>query len=45
MIVKKIFPYDWVINAKLRKVKNIELNYFSVYASQPLSECKKVLDQ
>lgn len=32
------FPKDWFINAKLCEFKNIELNYFSVDASQPLSE-------
>ena len=42
---KKEFPDDWLINAKLSKVKNIELNYFSVDASQALSEWKKGLDQ
>ncbi|MFQ3219847.1 MAG: hypothetical protein ACI96W_002214, partial [Paraglaciecola sp.] len=33
------FPGDWFINAKLSpKRKDISLNYFSVDASQPLSE-------
>ena len=32
------FPSDWFSNAKLSNVKDINLNYFSVDASQPLSE-------
>lgn len=35
------FPKGWFVNAKLSKFKNIELNYFSVDASQPLSEWRK----
>ena len=35
---KNEFPEDWFVNAKLCEFKNIELNYFSVDASQPLSE-------
>ena len=38
---KKEFPEDWFINAKLCDVKNTKLNYFSVDASQPLSEWVK----
>jgi len=32
------FPDDWFTNARLSKVKDVSLNYFSVNASQPLSE-------
>ncbi len=35
------FPEDWFIHAKISDVKNVELNYFSVDASQPLSEWQK----
>jgi len=35
---KNEFPADWFLNAKLSKVKDASLNYFSVDASQPLSE-------
>jgi len=35
------FPADWFLNAKLSNVKDISLNYFSVDASQPLSEWVK----
>lgn len=35
---KKEFPDDCFINAKLSKVKNIELNYVSIDASQALIE-------
>ena len=35
---KNEFPKDWFLAAKLSKTKNVELNYFSVDASQPLSE-------
>lgn len=35
------FPADWFLNAKLSKVKDTSLNYFSVDASQPLSEWVK----
>ncbi len=35
------FPEDWFIHAKISDVKNVELNYFSVDASQPLSEWRK----
>ena len=35
------FPSDWFINAKLSMIKNNSLNYFSVEASQPLSEWRK----
>ncbi len=32
------YPADWFTNAKLSDVKNPELNFFGVDASQPLSE-------
>ncbi len=35
---KNEFPDDWFLNAKLSEVKDKSLNYFSVDASQPLSE-------
>ena len=35
------FPKDWFLNARISEIKNINLNYFSVDASQPLSEWKK----
>jgi hypothetical protein len=35
------FPSDWFENAKLSETKRVELNYFSVDASQPLSEWVK----
>ena len=35
---KNEFPTDWFLNAKLSEVKDKSLNYFSVDASQPLSE-------
>lgn len=35
---KDEYPADWFVNAKLSDVKDISLNYFSVDASQPLSE-------
>lgn len=35
------FPRDWFSNAKLSLVKDNTLNYFSVNASQPLSEWRK----
>ena len=35
------FPSDWFTNAKLSKIKDKRLNYFSVDASQPLSEWRK----
>lgn len=35
---KDEFPKDWFENAKLSLVKNPELNYFEIDASQPLSE-------
>jgi len=36
---KSEYPEDWFLNAKLSPFKkNIKLNYFSVDASQPLSE-------
>jgi hypothetical protein len=38
---KSEFPADWFLNAKLSNVKDISLNYFSVDASQPLSEWLK----
>lgn len=38
---KNEFPDDWFLNAKLSEFKNIELNYFSVDASQSLSEWRK----
>ncbi|MCH9690776.1 MAG: hypothetical protein K0U59_01745 [Gammaproteobacteria bacterium] len=38
---KNEFPKAWFLNAKLSEVKNIDLNYFSVDASQPLSEWRK----
>ncbi len=34
---KKEFPRDWFTGAKLSKVKNPQLNYFKIDASQPLS--------
>lgn len=38
---KNEFPADWFLNAKLSEVKDMSLNYFSVDASQPLSEWEK----
>jgi hypothetical protein len=38
---KDEFPNDWFTCAKLSEVKNESLNYFSVNASQPLSEWGK----
>ncbi len=38
---KHEFPVDWFTHAKLSKIKDISLNYFSVDASQPLSEWLK----
>jgi len=39
---KSEYPKDWFLNAKLSpSKKNIKLNYFSVDASQPLSEWNK----
>ena len=38
---KSELPVDWFLNAKLSEVKDTTLNYFSVDASQPLSEWKK----
>ncbi len=38
---KSEFPDDWFLNAKLSQVKDKNLNYFSVNASQPLSEWVK----
>ena len=35
---KNEFPADWFLNAKLSEVKDKSLNYFTVDASQPLSE-------
>ena len=35
---KNEFPADWFLNARLSEVKDKSLNYFSVDASQPLSE-------
>ena len=35
------FPEDWYTNAKISEIKNANLNYFSVDASQPLSEWRK----
>ena len=35
------FPQDWFVNARLSEVKDVNLNYFSVDASQPLSEWKR----
>ena len=35
---KNEFPADWFLNAKLSEIKDKSLNYFSVDASQPLSE-------
>ena len=35
------FPEDWFFNAKLSVVKNSELNYFSVDASQSLAEWRR----
>ena len=35
---KREFPNDWFVNAKLSAIKDEKLNYFSVNASQPLSE-------
>lgn len=35
------FPNDWFLNAKLSDIKDDKLNYFSVGASQPLSEWVK----
>lgn len=38
---QKEYPKDWFKNAKLSDKKDKSLNYFGVYASQPLSEWKK----
>ncbi len=38
---KNEFPANWFLNAKLSEVKDKSLNYFSVDASQPLSEWVK----
>ena len=38
---KNEFPEDWFLNAKLSEIKNVELNYFSIDASQSLSEWRK----
>lgn len=38
---KNEFPAEWFLDAKLSEVKDISLNYFSVDASQPLSEWVK----
>jgi hypothetical protein len=38
---KDEFPGDWFTNAKLSESKDKSLNYFSVDASQPLSEWRK----
>ena len=38
---KNEFPTDWFSNAKLSASKDHHLNYFSVDASQPLSEWRK----
>jgi hypothetical protein len=38
---KNEFPADWFLNAKLSEIKDKSLNYFSVDASQPLSEWVK----
>lgn len=39
---KKEFPKDWFVGAKLSaEKKDISLNYFSVDASQPLSEWRR----
>ena len=38
---KNEFPTEWFVNAKLSVFKDIELNYFSSDASQPLSEWQK----
>jgi hypothetical protein len=38
---KNEFPADWFLNAKLSEFKDKSLNYFSVDASQPLSEWVK----
>ncbi len=35
------FPEHWFTRAKVSDVKNVDLNYFSVDASQPLSEWRK----
>ena len=35
------FPSDWFTNAKLSEIKDKSLNYFSVDASQSLSEWRK----
>lgn len=35
------FPEEWFLNAKLSEIKNVELNYFSIDASQSLSEWRK----
>lgn len=35
------YPKDWFKNAKLSNKQDKSLNYFGVYASQPLSEWKK----
>ena len=38
---KSEFPSDWFTKAKLSEIKDKSLNYFSVDASQPLSEWRK----
>ena len=38
---KREFPNDWFVSAKLGDIKDANLNYFSVNASQPLSEWVK----
>ena len=38
---KREFPNDWFVSAKLSDTKDANLNYFSVNASQPLSEWVK----
>ncbi len=38
---KDEFPADWYSNARVSKTKDVSLNYFSVDASQPLSEWTK----
>jgi len=35
------FPEDWFLNAKLSEIKNVDLNFFSIDASQSLSEWKE----
>ena len=38
---KNEFPEDWFLNAKLSEIKNVDLNYFLIDASQSLSEWRK----